>query len=611
MSFFLAPDALTFTGPGDRFQKNIAALTLAHYSAFGESALLNRLFRYDPATARYLLTSDCATFLSADAARHLRTAALTAFYTPLDLIAVIWQAVMQLGLASLPCPRIIEPAAGVGHFIPTKLTAIAGLPSAHSQRALDMRIKTWDLLRQRKKVVFLTATPIMNTLGEAYVMQLYLQEAQLEAVGIHHFDEWVSLYAQPRMGFELRPDGAGFRMHTRLATFVNLPEMASMWRQVLTVRTKAQMGLPEPTLVTGKIIPVVIPASPALKHYVQTLAARADAVRAGHVDPTMDNMLKVVGDGRKAALDLRRAEARRAVWVQAQTLTAAKTTPTFQAEVATTLDSTALHPFTTRAEAGAAVRTMMNRSQSTATFQQQSRTTVIGCYQGLHLVVRAYPKVPAELMLALPDGTTLDTIATTSDTGVWQRVTQLINMIPTLIERTTQHITACHARIATIDHEHTRLEQWEGQTAYDAAVSELATINATFAAAEEQAPCPAPPSATVNTPDDTALETLRALLAEDPCGAFVATIPPALASLAWMSAATEQQQAQIGPPPRILTASTADPLVSEPPLVTPPKHATVQFGTAIAPKRGSPRPPASTPHGTASGDEMAQQLSLF
>ena len=136
MSFFLAPDALTFTGPGDRFQKNIAALTLAHaleasgrpatnaerltlahYSAFGESALLNRLFRYDPATARYLLTSDCATFLSADAARHLRTAALTAFYTPLDLIAVIWQAVMQLGLASLPCPRIIEPAAGVGHFI--------------------------------------------------------------------------------------------------------------------------------------------------------------------------------------------------------------------------------------------------------------------------------------------------------------------------------------------------------------------------------------------------------------------------------------------------------------------------------------------------------------
>ena len=55
----------------------------------------------------------------------------------------------------------------------------------------------------------------MNTIGEAYVMQLYLQEAALEAVGITHFDEWVSLYAQPRMAFEMKPDGSGFRMVRR------------------------------------------------------------------------------------------------------------------------------------------------------------------------------------------------------------------------------------------------------------------------------------------------------------------------------------------------------------------------------------------------------------
>ncbi|NTU85042.1 MAG: hypothetical protein HGA45_37710, partial [Chloroflexales bacterium] len=190
-------------------------------------------------------------------------------------------------------------------FTLTRLTNIAGLPSAHSQRALDMRIKTWDLLRRHKKVVFLTATPIMNTIGEAYVMQLYLQEQQLEAVGIHHFDEWVSLYAQPKMAFELKPDGSGFRQNTRLATFVNLPEMSAMWRQVLNLRTKTQMGLPEPALVTGKVIPVVVPPSAALKRFVQSLAARADAFRNGRVDPSIDNMLRVVGDGRKAALDMR------------------------------------------------------------------------------------------------------------------------------------------------------------------------------------------------------------------------------------------------------------------------------------------------------------------
>jgi N12 class adenine-specific DNA methylase/SAM-dependent methyltransferase len=190
-------------------------------------------------------------------------------------------------------------------YLPTRLTNIAGLPSAHSQRALDLRIKTWDLLQQQRKVVFLTATPIMNTLAEAYVMQLYLQQEQLEAVGIHHFDEWVSLYAQPRMAFELKPDGAGFRMQTRLASFINLPEMAAVWRQVLTIRTKEQMALPEPQLVTGKLIPVVVPPSRALTYYIRTLATRAEAVRSGRIDPTIDNMLAIVTDGRKAALDIR------------------------------------------------------------------------------------------------------------------------------------------------------------------------------------------------------------------------------------------------------------------------------------------------------------------
>ncbi len=190
-------------------------------------------------------------------------------------------------------------------FVASKLTNIAGLPRGNSQRALDMRIKTWDVLQNGGKVVFLTATPIMNTLGEAYVMQLFLQEATLEASGIHHFDEWVSLYAQPRMSFEMKPDGSGFRMNTRLNTFVNLPEMSAMWRQVMNVRTKQQMGLPEPELVTGKPIPVVVPPSAALKRFVQSLGERAERIRRGQVDPSTDNMLKITSEGRKAALDMR------------------------------------------------------------------------------------------------------------------------------------------------------------------------------------------------------------------------------------------------------------------------------------------------------------------
>lgn len=147
--FHLAPDALTFAGAGDRFAKNLAALqlvhdlesqgrsatdaerlALAHYSAFGESALLNRLFRYDSAAGRYVLHDTYTAFLSAADARRLRQAALTAFYTSLDMIHVIWQAVLRLGLGDLDRPRIIEPAAGVGHFVsamPPELRARAAI----------------------------------------------------------------------------------------------------------------------------------------------------------------------------------------------------------------------------------------------------------------------------------------------------------------------------------------------------------------------------------------------------------------------------------------------------------------------------------------------------
>ncbi|NJO82229.1 MAG: DEAD/DEAH box helicase family protein [Blastochloris sp.] len=189
--------------------------------------------------------------------------------------------------------------------IATAMTAIAGLPTASSQRALDLRMKTWELLQRNGKVVFLTATPVMNTLGEAFIMQRFLQESELLARGIDQFDAWVSLFAQPTSAFELKPDASGFQLKTRLNRFVNLPELTAMWRQVLHVKTKAQLGLPEPTLITGAPMPVVVPATRALDAYVQQLATRVDRIRARAVDPWVDNMLKITSDGRQAALDLR------------------------------------------------------------------------------------------------------------------------------------------------------------------------------------------------------------------------------------------------------------------------------------------------------------------
>ena len=758
--------------------------------------------------------------------------------------------------------------------VPTRLTNIAGLPSAQSQRALDMRIKTWDLLRRQKKVVALTATPIMNTIGEAYVMQLYLQQQQLEEVGIHHFDEWVSLYAQPKMAFEMKPDGSGFRQATRLATFVNLPEMSALWRQVLNLRTKAQMGLPEPELVTGKVIPVVVPPSAALKRYVQSLATRADAVRNGRVDPTVDNLLAIVGDGRKAALDIRlvvpkaprqrqskigalvanvaqlyhtyapvrgtqlvfcdlatpkgsgrggdepptrltsaelegevtegkeevetdeerwlsnfvyyeirdglvaqgiprdeiafihdcttkaqrdalfaavnegrvrvllgstgkmstgmnvqqrlialhdldcpwrpgdleqrhgrilrqgnpfpevyvfayiteqsfdtycwqlveakarfieqalageitartvedtsdvvlsaaeikaiasgnpqivrkvqleaevarlervrgvwfdtrrnlqlerhfteeeirRVEGRHAQWERAAVLVAAHPHEPFCAEVAASVGSDQFSPSTSRAEAGAKVRRLVHDYQSAAAFQRRRLRGVVARYRGLDLVVQAHAVFAADLSLALPDGTTLDAVSAATDTGVWQSVGRTVSDISNLLARFQGRIAEAHERIATIDRELTRLENWDGQATYDAALSELNAINAVFAA-EEQAsaeqgeaaaatPEGAHPPASESASEEVSLADVLLALAQaerasEGWGEWACTIPPAPASLAWMRGELEHQALEPSTHP--------EPLVVEQPAA--------EGGFFLAPERERPRSPGDT-----------------
>ncbi len=189
-------------------------------------------------------------------------------------------------------------------YVPTRLT-VAGAPQADSLRAMDLRIKSWDLLRRGCKVIFATATPIMNTLGEAFVMQPYLQEQELAAMGIDHFDAWVSVFAEARDMFEMKPDGSGFQIKSRLNTFINLPELAQLWRTVLNVRTAEQLALPRPTLVTGKPLVVSVPASRALRRLTQQLVARVDRIKNRQVDPTADNMLKVTSEARLAALDTR------------------------------------------------------------------------------------------------------------------------------------------------------------------------------------------------------------------------------------------------------------------------------------------------------------------
>ncbi len=192
-------------------------------------------------------------------------------------------------------------------FYVTKMTRVAGLPLTSSQRAFDMFLKVQHLqnLNGGGGVVFATGTPVTNTMAEMFTMQRYLQGVELEKQGLQHFDSWAATFGEPVTAMELSPDGAGYRLNTRFAKFVNVPELMQQFRQMADIQTADMLQLPVPKLFQGKAIVVSAPATPALKAFVASLAKRAEKWKGGRVDPSEDNMLKITGEGRKAALDLR------------------------------------------------------------------------------------------------------------------------------------------------------------------------------------------------------------------------------------------------------------------------------------------------------------------
>src|ERR1017187_3234585 len=189
----------------------------------------------------------------------------------------------------------------------TKMTRIAGLPNSDSNRAFDMFLKIRYLQERSdgRGVVFATGTPISNSLAEMYTMLRYLAPEMLSERKVDHFDAWAANFAEPVTSLELAPDGSGYRMHTRFAKFINLPELLSMFRTVADVQTADMLNLPRPDLENGKPAIASAPASPELKSFIRTLTERAERLRKERVDPAVDNMLKITGEGRKAALDMR------------------------------------------------------------------------------------------------------------------------------------------------------------------------------------------------------------------------------------------------------------------------------------------------------------------
>lgn len=183
----------------------------------------------------------------------------------------------------------------------SKMTNVAGLGTTKGvQRAFDLYTKVRYLqgLNGGRGIVFATATPVMNSMVELYIMQRYLQPDVLNQLGLKSFDAWAKQFGEVVNKWEINPSGTGMRQKQVFANFRNLNELQLLFRSFADVVTDLP-HLKIPKQKGGKVNIVECEPGEFQRNYMQALQKRAENVKS--VDPSEDNMLKITSDGRKVS----------------------------------------------------------------------------------------------------------------------------------------------------------------------------------------------------------------------------------------------------------------------------------------------------------------------
>ncbi|MFZ3476101.1 DEAD/DEAH box helicase family protein [Streptomyces sp. 2.9] len=173
-----------------------------------------------------------------------------------------------------------------------------------SKRATDLDLKilvTRERTGRDNVVALYSGTFISNSVREMYVFKHYTMPKRLEQLGLGNADAW----AANHINFETRPevgvDGVSFRLKRRPVDYVNADEAVALLNEVAELRPREDFKIERPEREERF---VEIEATPNLIQYVEGISARIDDIQDGKVKPWQDNMLNVITDGRKAALDL-------------------------------------------------------------------------------------------------------------------------------------------------------------------------------------------------------------------------------------------------------------------------------------------------------------------
>ena len=190
----------------------------------------------------------------------------------------------------------IRPITGLGN--------VAGITNTTSKKNVDMEMKVRQIQEEHdfKNIVFATGTPVSNSISELYTMMNYIQPDILKRYQVDYFDSWVGAFGEIQNSMELAPTGDKYQPKKRFKKFVNLPELMKIYKETADIQTQDMLDLPVPE---AHIIPIESELTENQKLYLEELVMRSDMIKCGTVDPSQDNMLKITGEARKLAIDMR------------------------------------------------------------------------------------------------------------------------------------------------------------------------------------------------------------------------------------------------------------------------------------------------------------------
>lgn len=186
---------------------------------------------------------------------------------------------------------------------------IRGMPSVEgSLKAQDLFVKTQYLLRKNKykNVIFMTGTPIVNTLPELYLMQKYLQYDVLKQQNKLSFNSWAKEYAVVESDIELNSVG-GFKEVTRIKQFKNLKALKKTTNEFIHSVSNEEIKASNPDFILPKLknnMPTmeIIDATKEQLQLNESLITRLDKIKQPN---NKDNHLSIFTDARKLSIDVK------------------------------------------------------------------------------------------------------------------------------------------------------------------------------------------------------------------------------------------------------------------------------------------------------------------